>query len=145
MSHRLLVVEDDTVLRTTLADALEQEGYDVSVAADGEVAIEAVFGRHFDGVILDLMLPKRGGLEILREMRDQRLSTPVLILTVRGDESDRVLGLELGADDYVTKPFSLRELLARVKAVLRRADGTVVTVRRCRPGSAYRCLHWRRY
>jgi two-component system alkaline phosphatase synthesis response regulator PhoP len=79
-----------------------------------------VFARHFDLVLLDVMLPARGGFEILREMRAQGIASPVLMLTVRGDESDKVLGFDLGADDYVTKPFSLRELLARVRALLRR-------------------------
>ena len=127
MSARLLLVEDDRVLRTTLADALESEGYEVIVAEDGVVASDTVFSRHFDLVLLDLMLPKRGGLEVLREMREKGLATPVVILTVRGDENDKVLGLELGADDYVTKPFSLRELLARVRAHLRRNDGVMTS------------------
>lgn len=121
MSARVLIVEDDLALRTALVDAFKGEGYDVLSAADGGEATELVFGRRFDCLVLDLMLPIRGGLELLRELREEGLKAPVLILTAKGDENDRVLGLELGADDYVTKPFSLRELIARVKALLRRA------------------------
>ena len=118
---RLLLVEDDRTLRTAVADALTLEGHDVTTAADGVAAQELVLSRHFDAVVLDLMLPRRGGLEVLKELRGRRLDTPVLVLTARSDEADKVIGLELGADDYVTKPFSLKELLARVKALLRRA------------------------
>ena len=122
MSARILLVEDDRTLRTTLADVFSQEGYDVTTSPDGKEATTLVFSRHFDLLILDLMLPGRGGLDILRDVRAQGFRVPVLLLTVKGDEADRVLGLELGADDYVTKPFSLRELLARIRALLRRKD-----------------------
>lgn len=124
MNPRLLVVEDDPTLRSALHDALTREGYDVTTARDGREGSDLLFGRHFDAVLLDLMLPKRGGLEILREVRENGLRVPILLLTVRGDENDKVLGFELGADDYVTKPFSLRELLARVKALVRRGRNT---------------------
>jgi len=120
VSHRLLIVEDDRTLLQGLADAFQLEGYDVTTAADGLAAEELLFGRHFACVILDIMLPGRGGLELLRALREQQISVPVLLLTARGDENDKVLGLELGADDYVTKPFSLRELMARVHALVRR-------------------------
>ncbi|MBK8980417.1 MAG: response regulator transcription factor [Planctomycetes bacterium] len=118
--RRLLLVEDDLALRTGLRETFGEEGYDVTAVADGNAARELLLTRHFDVVVLDLMLPGRGGLEILRELRERRLATPVLLLTARGDESDKVLGLDLGADDYVTKPFGLRELVARVRALLRR-------------------------
>jgi DNA-binding response OmpR family regulator len=118
---RLLLVEDDRTLRTGLCDALTLEGHDVTTAADGEAARQLLLSRHFDLVVLDLMLPRRGGLEVLKELRSRKLETPVLVLTAKGDEADKVVGLELGADDYVTKPFSLKELLARVKALLRRS------------------------
>ncbi len=135
MSRRILLVEDDRSLRETLADALELEGYEVSTAVDGARGTELAFSRHFDLIVLDLMLPARGGLEILRDLREQKVTVPVLLLTVRSDENDKVIGFELGADDYVTKPFGLRELLARVKALLRRsgafsrsgADGGALT------------------
>ncbi len=124
---RLLIVEDDAALRRGLHDAFVSEGHEVVTAANGTEAARVVFERHFDAVVLDLMLPGRGGLEILRDLRANGLQLPVLILTARGDESDRVLGLDLGADDYVTKPFSLRELTARVRALLRRVAGRSAT------------------
>ena len=126
MTHRrrLLLVEDDLALRTGLEDTFTEEGYDVTAAADGDTAHELLFSRHFDAVVLDLMLPGRGGLELLRALRDARNTTPVLLLTARGDEADKVVGLDLGADDYVTKPFGLRELVARVRAMLRRGAGS---------------------
>ncbi len=117
---RLLLVEDDLALRTGLEDTFREEGYNVTTAPDGDRAHELALSRHFDVVVLDLMLPGRSGLEVLRAMRDARLTTPVLVLTAKGDESDKVAGLDLGADDYVSKPFGLRELVARVRALLRR-------------------------
>ncbi len=121
---RLLIVEDDRALRVGLEDTFRDEGHDVTTAADGDEAYDVLFRRHFDLVILDLMLPGRSGLEILRELREQKVETPVLLLTARGDESDKVIGLELGADDYVTKPFGMRELIARVRVLLRRHGKT---------------------
>jgi len=123
MTARILIVEDDRTLRETLDEALGDEGFEVQAAADAGRALDLVFGRHFDLVLLDVMLPGPSGFEILREMRERGLRTPVVLLTVRSDEHDRVLGFDLGADDYVTKPFSLRELLRRVRAVLRRTRG----------------------
>jgi DNA-binding response OmpR family regulator len=116
----MLIVEDELALRRGLRDTFVEEGYEVTVCADGNEASEVLLSRHFDLIILDLMLPGRSGLELLRELRGAGLNTPVLLLTARSDESDKVLGLELGADDYVTKPFGLRELIARVRALLRR-------------------------
>lgn len=124
MSFRILFVEDDFTLRTALSDALTGEGYAVTAAADGHEARALLRDQRFDLVVLDIMLPGPSGLELLRELRQRDGDTPVLLLTARGEEGDKVLGLELGADDYVTKPFSLRELLARVKAMLRRRDRT---------------------
>lgn len=122
MTFRLLLVEDDRTLRTALTDAFTGEGHAVTAAADGHEARAVLREQRFDLVVLDVMLPGPSGLELLRELRSRGADTPVLLLTARGEEGDKVLGLELGADDYVTKPFSLRELLARVKAMLRRAD-----------------------
>lgn len=122
MTFRILLVEDDHTLRTALGDALRSEGYETEVAHDGHEARAALREQRFDLVVLDIMLPGPSGFELLRELRQKDGDTPVLMLTARGDESDKVLGLELGADDYVTKPFSLRELLARVKAMLRRRE-----------------------
>ncbi|HET7845595.1 MAG TPA: response regulator transcription factor [Xanthomonadales bacterium] len=122
MKFRILLVEDDRTLRTGLTDALRGEGHDVIAAADGHEARALLREQRFDLVVLDVMLPGPSGLELLRELRVRDRGTPVLLLTARGEEGDKVLGLELGADDYVTKPFSLRELLARVKAMLRRRE-----------------------
>ena len=122
MSHRILFVEDDLTLRTALGDALRGEGHAVDTAADGHEARAALRAQRFDLVVLDVMLPGPSGLELLRELRQRAAETPVLLLTARGDESDKVLGLELGADDYVTKPYSARELIARIRAVLRRGN-----------------------
>ena len=117
---RLLIVEDDPTLRGGLVDAFELEGFAVSAAIDGIAATQLALSESFDVVLLDVMLPGKGGLEVLRDLRAAGQKLPVLLLTARGDENDRVFGLELGADDYVTKPFSLRELVARVRALLRR-------------------------
>ncbi len=122
MTFRLLLVEDDRTLRTLLTDAFASEGHEVLAAADGHEARAMLREQRFDLVVLDVMLPGPSGLELLRELRQRDTDTPVLLLTARGEEGDKVLGLELGADDYVSKPFSLRELLARVKAMLRRRD-----------------------
>lgn len=122
MTFRILLVEDDRTLRTALGDALRGEDHDVAAAGDGHEARALLRDRRFDLVVLDVMLPGPSGLELLRELRQRDADTPVLLLTARGEEGDKVLGFELGADDYVSKPFSLRELLARVKAMLRRRD-----------------------
>ncbi len=137
MKKRLLIVEDDLALRTGLQDSFEGEGFDVTAVSDGDAAHELIFSRHFDGIVLDLMLPGKGGLQLLRELREQGMATPVLLLTARGEENDKVLGLQLGADDYVTKPVGVRELVARVQAMLRRSglDGKG-TVQRFRLGDA---------
>ncbi|MBI5851858.1 MAG: response regulator transcription factor [Planctomycetes bacterium] len=126
---RLLLVEDDGALREGLRDTFADEGYDVTVAADGASALDVALTRHFDVVVLDVMLPMRSGYEVLRALRDARLTTPVLLLTAKGDEADKVLGLDLGADDHVTKPFGTRELVARVRALLRRHDRTATAPR----------------
>ena len=115
----ILVVEDETALRETLAYNLARQEYTVETAADGLAALEAARRLRPDLILLDLMLPKLDGIEVCRILR-QEMSIPILMLTARDDEIDRVLGLEIGADDYITKPFSMRELLARVKAHLRR-------------------------
>lgn len=117
----ILTVEDDTAIRRGICDALRFAGYDPVEAADGITGMEIASSRSFDLMLLDLVLPGRGGLEILERVRTLRPTQPVIILTALGDEDDRVAGLRLGADDYVVKPFSVRELLARVGAVLRRS------------------------
>jgi len=117
----ILIVEDDEAIRRGIVDALAFEGYSTLEAADGERGLEMAIGTECDLLLLDLVLPGRDGLDILREVRAARPTLPVIILTARGEESDRVSGLRLGADDYVVKPFSVKELLARVLAVLRRS------------------------
>ena len=117
---RVLIVEDERKLAQVLSSALQAEHYDVVVAATGEDGFFRANAELFDLVVLDLMLPGRSGLEILRTLRQRRIDTPVLILTARDGVDDRVLGLDLGADDYLVKPFALPELLARIRALLRR-------------------------
>src|SRR5205814_9518298 len=111
---------DDAAILRGLADNLSVEGYDVSTAASGEAGYDLQKSEKPDLIILDLMLPRMSGLELCRKLRGEGIQTPILMLTARSEESDRVIGLDLCADDYVTKPFSLRELLARVRALLRR-------------------------
>ncbi|MBI3262260.1 MAG: response regulator transcription factor [Acidobacteria bacterium] len=117
---RILVIEDEPQMRLGLRDNLELEGYEVMTAADGEDGLTKAFSFRPDLIVLDIMLPHRNGFDVCRELRRRSVGTPVIMLTARSQESDKVLGFEVGADDYVTKPFSLTELLARVKAVLRR-------------------------
>jgi DNA-binding response OmpR family regulator len=116
-----LVVDDDVTVRDVVTRYLDRAGYRVDVAGDGEQALRAVAGRMPDVVVLDLMLPRLGGLEVCRRLRRESVGVPIVMLTALGEEEDRVLGLELGADDYVTKPFSPRELVLRVASVLRRS------------------------
>jgi DNA-binding response OmpR family regulator len=116
---RVLIVEDDPMILRGLRDNLAKKEYDVITASDGEEGYRLALSGKPDLIILDLMLPSMNGLEICQKLRADGFSTPILMLTARGEESDRVLGLDLGADDYVTKPFSIRELLARVRARLR--------------------------
>jgi two-component system alkaline phosphatase synthesis response regulator PhoP len=121
MNQRILVVEDEEALRMTLSDRLRAEGYEVECASDGLQGLERATTAAFDLVMLDLMLPGRNGLDVCRDIRQAGLITPILMLTARGQTVDKVLGLKLGADDYVTKPFEMMELMARVEALLRRA------------------------
>jgi DNA-binding response OmpR family regulator len=122
--RKILLVDDEDVLVETLAYNLEQAGYRVITAADGSSALEAARSELPDLIILDIMLPGMDGLEVCRQLRRENstTTTPIVMLTAKGDEIDKVVGLEIGADDYITKPFGRRELLARVRALLRRAD-----------------------
>jgi DNA-binding response OmpR family regulator len=133
---RIVVVEDDPPIRRGVVDALSAAGYRPVEAPDGAAGLEEAVRVGVDLVLLDLLLPKRGGLEVLAEVRKVRPSLPIIILTARGSEDDRVRGLRMGADDYVVKPFSARELLARVEAVLRRSTGPTAEVREARLGPA---------
>jgi len=118
---RILIVEDEPNMVAGLRDNFEFEGYDVVSAYDGAEGLERALADSPDLVVLDVMMPKMSGLEVCKQLKAKRPSIPIIMLTARGQEVDKVVGLELGADDYVTKPFSIRELLARVKAVLRRS------------------------
>jgi DNA-binding response OmpR family regulator len=118
--NRVLVVEDEAAILQGLRDNLEFEGYEVFTALDGIAGLEQIRKHDPHLIVLDLMLPRLSGYELCRKLRAEGVNTPILMLTARGEEADRVLGLDLGADDYVTKPFSVRELMARVRALLRR-------------------------
>ncbi|MFJ7467673.1 response regulator transcription factor [Peribacillus frigoritolerans] len=122
MSKKILVVDDEQSIVTLLQYNLEQSGYTVITALDGEQGLEAAVDIRPDLVVLDLMLPKMDGLEVCKQLRQQKINIPILMLTAKDDEFDKVLGLELGADDYLTKPFSPREVVARIKAILRRSQ-----------------------
>jgi two-component system alkaline phosphatase synthesis response regulator PhoP len=130
---RILLVEDEKGLIVTLTDRLESEGFEVVSAADGEKGLALASGERFDLIILDVMLPKKNGYDVARDLRQMGVSTPILMLTAKGETIDKVLGLKLGADDYLTKPFEMMELLARVEALLRRrpeqANGSHGTIR----------------
>jgi two-component system response regulator ResD len=121
-SHgRVLVVDDEPIVREVLERYLHRGGFDVATAGDGRAALDSFEANHPDLIVLDLMLPGIDGLEVFRRIRDQRRDTGVIMLTARGEETDRVVGLDLGADDYIAKPFSPREVVARARAVLRRS------------------------
>ena len=122
---KILVVEDDKNILEGLVDNLTMDGYKVIIARNGQEALKQAEEKNPDLIILDIMLPRLSGFEVCKELKLKGINTPIIILSARAQEADKVLGLELGADDYVTKPFSPRELLVRVKAVLRRASGAV--------------------
>jgi len=121
---KVLLIEDEEGLIITLTDRLRSENFDVTTAADGEVGLSLALTESFDLIILDVMLPKKNGLDVCRDLRQKGISTPVLMLTAKGETIDKVLGLKLGADDYLTKPFEVIELLARIEALLRRSPNT---------------------
>jgi two-component system alkaline phosphatase synthesis response regulator PhoP len=125
MTKKILVVDDESSIVTLLQYNLEQAGFTVETASDGLEGFNAVLERKPDLIVLDLMLPKMDGMEVCKALRLQKINTPIIMLTAKDDEFDKVLGLELGADDYMTKPFSPREVTARVKAVLRRSTGPI--------------------
>jgi heavy metal response regulator len=127
---RLLVVEDEKKVASFIKKGLEEEGYVVDLAADGESGLRLALDQVHDLIILDLRLPKKNGLLVLQELRAEKVTTPILLLTVRAAIEDKVLGLDAGADDYLTKPFAFRELLARVRALLRRRAEVQETVLR---------------
>ena len=122
---RILIIEDDELMSAAFKDQLEFEGYEIVIASDGVEGLKKLEDNDYDLILLDVMLPKKSGFDVCREIRDKKIKTPLLMLTAKGDEIDKVLGLELGADDYITKPFSLRELQARIKAAIRRSSQVV--------------------
>jgi len=122
MPQRILLVEDDAGLALILRDRLCSEGYEVEVVHDGEAGLSRAGMQHFDLILLDWMLPKRSGVEVCRDLRQKRIDTAILMLTARGQTMDKVVGLKLGADDYLTKPFEMPELLARIEALIRRSN-----------------------
>ncbi|MBX7220108.1 MAG: response regulator transcription factor [Blastocatellia bacterium] len=122
---RILLVEDEPGLIMTLSDRLECEGYTVETATDGEAGFDRAVREAFDALILDVMLPRKNGFDVCRDLRQRKIETPILMLTARGQVTDKVVGLKLGADDYLTKPFEMMELLARLEALLRRAPAHV--------------------
>lgn len=121
MSQRILLVEDDAGLALTLSDRLRSEAYQVEVVHDGEAGLSCASTQLFDLILLDWMLPKRSGIDVCRDLRQMKISTAILMLTARGQTTDKVIGLKMGADDYLTKPFDMSELLARVEALMRRS------------------------
>ena len=120
MDERILLVEDEAALRMTLSDRLRSEGYHVECAIDGDEGLKLATHGAYDAIVLDLMLPKKNGLDVCRDIRASGLITPILMLTARSQTVDKVVGLKMGADDYLTKPFEMAELLARIEALLRR-------------------------
>lgn len=126
MAH-ILIVEDEPEMQRGLRDNLEFEGYSVLVIGDGKKALETIRAKKFDLILLDVMLPGMSGFDICKTVRTEGIAVPIIMLTAKGEEVDKVLGLEFGADDYITKPFSLRELIARVKAVLRRTPTAAIS------------------
>ena len=119
---KVLLVEDEAGLILTLTDRLIAEGFAVKSATDGEIGLSLAFSENFDLIILDVMLPKKNGYDVCRDLRQKSVNTPILMLTAKGETFDKVLGLKLGADDYLTKPFEVVELLARIEALLRRSS-----------------------
>lgn len=122
MEQKILIVDDEESIVTLLKYNIEQAGYETEVAYNGTDALEKASNTNFDLIVLDVMLPGMDGMEVCKQLRQKQVNTPILMLTAKDDEFDKVLGLELGADDYLTKPFSPREVVARIKAILRRMD-----------------------
>jgi DNA-binding response OmpR family regulator len=134
---KILIVEDDKALVRGLTDNLQRENFQVVVAENGERGYELAKSGRYDVLILDLLLPKMGGLDVCRKLRAEQVEVPILMLTGKKEEVDKVLGLELGADDYLTKPFGMRELIARIKALLRRQAGIKTTLDECSFGDVH--------
>src|SRR5215468_2098002 len=146
--RRLLIIEDEPGLVMALSQRFVSEGYEVEAATDGERGLALGLAESFDVIVLDLMLPRKNGFDVCRDLRQEGVNTPVIMLTARGQVVDRVLGLKLGADDYLTKPFAMMELLARVEALLRRSEAAGAKPALRQQGGVYRfrsvCVDTRR-
>ena len=138
--RKVLIVEDDQAMAVALSDGFTYEGFGVQVARDGSTGLRLAAEKEVDLVILDVMLPQMSGLDVCRQLRNDGNSTPIIMLTARGQEIDKVLGLKTGADDYVTKPFSFLELMARVEAVLRRTSKPAEAIEQLRFGDVEMCF-----
>jgi len=125
---KLLVIEDEVKIARLLKKGFQEHGYEVDVSYDGDDGLERASKAQYDAIVMDLMLPKRDGLSVLHSLRSQNVTTPVMILTARGDVRERVAGLNLGADDYMAKPFAMDEVVARVRALIRRVTGESITL-----------------
>jgi two-component system, OmpR family, alkaline phosphatase synthesis response regulator PhoP len=137
MNSRILIVEDESTLATTLRDRLQKQGFNVTVASDGTAGLDLAMSEIFDLIVLDLMLPGQNGLVVCQKLRQAGRNAPVLMLTARRQTNDKVMGLQVGADDYLTKPFQMAELLARIDALLRRAGQSQA------PAARYQFGDWR--
>ncbi|OGU29197.1 MAG: DNA-binding response regulator [Ignavibacteria bacterium GWA2_55_11] len=135
--QRILIIEDDATIMRGLKDALTAEHFEPVTCSDGTEGLRTAQKRSFDAIILDVMLPGMNGFDVCRTLREGKNTTPILMLTGKGEEVDKVLGLELGADDYLTKPFGVRELIARVKALLRRRNAGAQDIQECTFGDVY--------
>ena len=125
---KLLVIEDETKIASLLKKGLQEQGFDVDISGDGEDGLERATTTPYDAIVIDIMLPKRDGLSVLRTLRTRKVTAPVMIITARGDVTERIEGLNLGADDYMAKPFSMDEVVARVRALIRRVTGETITL-----------------
>ena len=125
---KLLVIEDEKKIANLLQKGFREQGYEVDISANGEEGLERASSNPYDAIIIDVMLPGRDGLSVLRALRERKVTTPVMIVTARGDVSERVEGLNLGADDYIAKPFSMDEVIARIRALIRRVTGETISL-----------------
>ena len=125
---KLLVIEDETKIASLLKKGLQEQGFQVDISGDGEEGLERATTTPYDAIVIDIMLPKRDGLSVLRTLRLRKVTAPVMIITARGDVNERVEGLNLGADDYMAKPFSMDEVVARIRALVRRVTGETITL-----------------
>lgn len=125
---KLLVIEDETKIASLLKKGLQEQGFQVDISGDGEDGLERATTTPYDAIVIDIMLPKRDGLSVLRTLRLRKVTAPVMIITARGDVNERVEGLNLGADDYMAKPFSMDEVVARIRALVRRVTGETITL-----------------